>query len=56
MTDLFEIIDNLEQIRDMFDNGELTRADIDYFVRKYQSRLEKFESTMEVDLFDNLPV
>ena len=56
MTDLFEIIDNLEQIRAMFENGELTRAEIDYFIRKYQERAAHLESTMEVDLFDNLPV
>ena len=52
MTDLFEIIDNLEQIRAMFENGELTRADIDYFIRKYESRAEQTEA----DMWENVPV
>jgi hypothetical protein len=49
MTDIFEIIDNLQQLKSMKQNGELTVADIDHFIRKYQSRVEQFEMDQEED-------
>ena len=52
MIDIYEFIAALEQIKSMFKHGELTQADIDHFIRKYESQVERFEEEM----FDNLPV
>jgi hypothetical protein len=54
MTDIFEIIDNLQQLKSMMQNRELTVADIDYFIRKYQSRIEQFE--MDLEEMENVPL
>jgi hypothetical protein len=55
MTDIFEIIDNLQQLKSMKQNGELTVADIDHFIRKYQSRIEQFEMDLEIYM-ENVPI
>ena len=52
MIDIIEFIEALEQIKSMFKHGELTQADIDHFIRKYQSQMDRFEEEM----FDNFPV
>ena len=43
MNELFEIIDNLKQIKSQFENGELRSADIEFFIAKYQARAQQLE-------------
>lgn len=47
MNDILEMIEDLSEIKEKYEFGELSAGDIDFFIEKYQEMVDKFEQEME---------
>jgi tetrahydromethanopterin S-methyltransferase subunit B len=58
MNDIFEILDDLRELKTLYSMNELCLLDFEEKMAKYNAIVDKFEREMapQEDLFDNVPV